>query len=389
MTINAFAPSAEDEQWYRDNNWTDDDIARAMRPDPDPLDPSEAEAAFERHIDALAAELLDTDALGSIPALQPLVDGFLYRNTLGRAIGPSGHMKSFVTLDLAGHVGTGQTWRGHKVSQGSVIYLVAEGAAGLLKRVRAWEQHHGRKMAGVRFLPRPVQAADAGAWAVLTELCRRLRPALIIFDTQARITVGIEENSSKEMGLVVDRMEALRTASEACVLLVHHQGLNGDHGRGSTAVKGAMQTEIRVTKRGKKGPDARVIVTSDKQKDDEELDDVVFAIEVVKLDGMAKEDGSPITSVVLVPADPVPSDEEQSAKRSPAAEKLLWAVMQSKTPMDSQQLVDLVAQKYGHGLRRETASRELNALAKDGLIDRIDQGTGKTALWSQIGTNQV
>lgn len=370
--------SPADEQWYRDHDW-----------EPPPSDPDDAEAAFERHVKALAAELLDTTTLGSIPTLQPLIDGFLYRDTLGRANGPSGHMKSFVMLDLAGHVGAGQSWHGHAVTQGTVIYLVAEGAAGMLKRVRAWEQHHGRKMREVLFLPRPVQVGDAAAWAVLTELCRRLRPALIIFDTQARVTVGIEENSSKEMGVVVDRMEALRSATEACVLLVHHQGLNGDHGRGSTAVKGALQTELTVVKKGKKGPDARVIVSSDKQKDDEELDDVVFAIEVVKLDGMAKEDGSPVTSVVLVPADAAPSDEGRTAKRSPAAEKLLWAVKQSGTPTDSQHLVDLIAEKYGHGLRRETASRELNGLAKDGLVDRIDQGTGKPTLWLQTGTNQV
>lgn len=366
--------SPEDGQWYQDHDW-----------DPPP-DSGDAGSAFERHVAALAAELLDTTTLGAIPALQPLVDGFLYRDTLGRANGASGHMKSFVMLDLAGHVGTGQAWHGRAVKQGTVIYLVAEGAAGMLKRVRAWEQHHGRKMEEVLFLPRPVQVGDAAAWAVLVELCRRLRPALIIFDTQARVTVGIEENSSKEMGLVVDRMEALRSATEACVMLVHHQGLNGDHGRGSTAVKGAMQTEIRVTKKGKKGPDARIIVTSDKQKDDEELDDVVFSIEVVKIDGLAKEDGSPVTSVVLVPADAPPPD-GGTPKRSPAAEKLLWAVKQCDTPADSQHLVDLVAEEHGHGLRRETASRELNGLAKEGLIDRIDQGNGKPTLWSQNGTN--
>jgi hypothetical protein len=343
--------------------------------------------AFERHVEALTAELLDTDSLGDIPTLQPLVDGFLYQNTLGRIIGPSGHMKSFVTLDFAGHVGTGQAWCGHKVVRGDVIYLVAEGAGGLLKRVRAWEQYHGRKMTGVKFLPRPVQAGDATAWSVLTEASRRLQPSLIIFDTQARITVGVEENSSKEMGQVVDRMEALRATTEACVLLVHHQGLNGDHGRGSTAVKGAMQTEIRVTKKGKKGPDARVIVSSDKQKDDEELDDVAFGIEVIKIDGMAKEDGSPVTSVVLVQADLPPGEGQQKAKLSPAAEKLLWAVNQCEMPTDNQGLVDLVAEHHGHGLRRETASRELNGLAKEGLIDRIDQGSGKAPLWSRIRTN--
>jgi hypothetical protein len=48
-----------------------------------------------------------------------------------------------VTIDLAGHVGTGMKWHGHHVRQGTVVYLVAEGARGIRKRVRAWEKHYG------------------------------------------------------------------------------------------------------------------------------------------------------------------------------------------------------------------------------------------------------
>lgn len=354
-----------------------------LDPPQDPADPD----AFERQVEALRAELLDSDGLDHIPRLEPVIDGFLYRDTLGRIIGPSGHMKSFVALDFAGHVGTGNDWRGCRTTQGPVIYLVAEGAAGIRKRVRAWEQYHGRKMSGVWFLPRPVQAGDPLQWAVLTEVAKRIEPALIIFDTQARITVGVEENSSKEMGLVVARMDDLRAITKACVTLIHHQGLQGDHGRGSTAVKGAMQTELRVTKKGKKGPDARVVVSSDKQKDDEELDDIAFGINVVKLEGEAKEDGSPVTSVVLVPADAPQPAEGESKKLAPAAVKLLWAVKQCERPVESQRLVDIVAEEFGHGLKRETASRELNGLAKDGAVERIDQGSGKPPLWGQKRTD--
>lgn len=342
--------------------------------------------AFEQAVTGLLGELLDSDGLDHIPRLEPLIDGFLYRDTLGRIIGPSGHMKSFVALDFAGHVGSGQPWCGQRTGQGNVIYLVAEGGGGIRKRVRAWEQHHRRKMNGVRFLTRPVQAADRAQWAVLTEAAKRINPALIIFDTQARVTVGVEENSSKEMGLVVARMDELRAVTKACVVLIHHQGLQGDHGRGSTAVKGALQTELRVTKKGKKGPDTRVIVSSDKQKDDEEFDDIAFAVNVVRLEGEAKDDGSPVTSVVLVPVDLAPSGDVQPRKRSPAGEKLLWALEQCEEPTDITRLVDLIAAKYGHGLSRETASRKLNTLLKDGLIDRIDQGNGKSALWLQMRT---
>ncbi|MGW4648093.1 AAA family ATPase [Kitasatospora sp. NPDC004289] len=254
-------------------------------------------------VDALLAEMLDTTALDNMPALEPLVGDLLHLDTLARVIGPSGHMKSFVVIDFAGHVGTGKRWHGKHVHQGTVIYLVAEGARGIRKRVRAWEQHHGLRMDNVLFLPRPVQAMDP-EWLTLIEACKRLGPVFIIVDTQARVSVGVEENSAKEMGLVVDRMEQLRAATGACVLVIHHTGHVGDHGRGSSSAKGALQSELHVSKRGDRASNTIVTIKTGKQKDDEQGADLEFGLRVVDIDGETKPDGSPLTSVVLRPLDP-------------------------------------------------------------------------------------
>lgn len=287
-------------------------------PEPEP-EPETSEEHFEKRLLALEAELLGTEDLDNIPALEPVIDDVLFKDTLARVYGASGTFKSFMTLDFAACVGTGTDWHGQRVDQGDVIYLVAEGSRGVRKRVRAWEQHQGRKMTGVRFLPRPVQAMDP-EWLVLVELCRRRRPALLIIDTQARVTVGIEENSNTEMGRVVDRMEQLRAASGACVLLVHHTGHDSDRGRGATAVKGALQTELGVERRGKTMEDITVTLKTGKQKDDEELDDVVFGLHQVLLAGEAKEDGSPVTSIVLVKLDPIDQERVANGQQTRAEE---------------------------------------------------------------------
>lgn len=251
-------------------------------------------------VDAMLAELLDTNSLDNLPALEPLVGDLLHKDTLARIIGPSGHMKSFVVIDFAGHVGTGKPWHGHPVSQGKVVYLVAEGARGIRKRVRAWERHHHMRMDNVWFLPRPVQALDQ-EWLTLIEACRRVEPALIVIDTQARVSVGVEENSAKELGLVIDRMEQLRASTGACVLLIHHTGHQGDHGRGSTSAKGALQSELHVSKKGDTAASTIVTLKTGKQKDDEGEADIDFRVKVVDIPGEAKSDGRPVTSVVLLP----------------------------------------------------------------------------------------
>lgn len=210
---------------------------------------------------AMLAEMLDVDQLKAIVPPQPLVNGVLDLDTTAWLIGESGSFKSFVALDLAAHVGLGQPWRGHDVHRGEVLYIVAEGARGMRLRVDAWEREY-QPVKGVRFLPRPVQA-NGGEWQVLVEACRRLRPALVIIDTQARVTLGLEENSNSDMSKYVAQADAIRLATGACVLTVHHLGRNGKNARGASALDGAQDAELRIER---KTP-YNVELHMDKQKD--------------------------------------------------------------------------------------------------------------------------
>ncbi|WP_166802801.1 AAA family ATPase [Streptomyces sp. ICN441] len=291
--------------------------AQPVRPDPETMSGEEYLAAC---VAQLRAELLDTDGLDKIPPLEPLLGDLLQMNTAARFIGPSGTFKSFLILDMAAHIGTGMKWHGHYVKQGSVLYLVAEGEQGIRKRVRAWEQHHGVRMDNVLFLPRPVQAKSP-EWAVFTELARQLEPVFVVVDTQARVSVGVEENSNKEMGEVVDRVDDLRRATGACVGLVHHTGHTGEHGRGASAVKGAMQSEVNISKKGDRIANITLAVKASKQKDEEEGDDLLFGLKRISLDGEYKPDGRPVTSLVIESLDAQP-------ERGPEPGSAQWIVQQ-------------------------------------------------------------
>lgn len=246
-------------------------------------------AAVER----LRAALLRADQLDDIPELEPLVDGWLSRDTVARISGAPGSGKSFVVLDIAGCVGAGLEWQGHATRAGHVVVLVAEGARGIRKRRDAWESHYGRKMEGVTFLPVPVQAVGP-EWAAFVQIVAELHPSLVVLDTQARITVGVQENDASDMGRFVEAVEALRRATGACVLLVHHTGAaESDRARGSTAVNGAMQTEIIVKRTSRSG----LTMSNGKQKDDAASDDLKLTMTVVQLEpGL---DGAARSSLVL------------------------------------------------------------------------------------------
>lgn len=232
-------------------------------------------------VDALLARMLTREQLASIPKPMPLIKGLLDLNSESWIIGAPGGFKSFVALDWACHVATGKTWRGCDTTRGRVVYVVAEGAKKIRFRVEAWEAMYEARADDLICLPEPVQVKDGETdrtgkpsreWRVLVEACRRLQPVLIVLDTQARITVGLEENSNTSMGVLVEAVRLLKEATGACVLVVHHTGRNGEDARGASALDGAQDTEIRVDRPQKPAERARLTATIsiDKQKDGDE-----------------------------------------------------------------------------------------------------------------------
>ena len=245
------------------------DMPIVVKPDPPPEEP-EPDEQEPSMLDRLRLALVDAAGLDDIPDPQPLIgEDIIFRDSLVWLVGKPGCMKSFTALDMAGCVGTGEQWQGWPVTQGPVLILVAEGVRGTKKRVRAWEKAMGRTMDNVHFLPLAVQSRNAGHWAAFVDLAAELGPVLVVIDTQARVTVGVEENSNTEMGEFVERVERLRAATGACVMIVHHIGRHGDTGRGATTVDGAVSTIIKVTK-----DEGRITLECTKNKDGNEWEDI-------------------------------------------------------------------------------------------------------------------
>lgn len=75
------------------------------------------------------------------------------------------------------------------------------------------------------------------------------------------------------------------------------------------------------------------------------------------------------------------ADKSNPEKFSPATEKMLQALRDATGPRTAMQLVDLVAQRHNHGLKRQTASASLNALERAGLAEGVEMGTFQEKQW--------
>jgi hypothetical protein len=335
-------------------------------------------------VDAFLNELVRGDDLAARPAPVPLVAGLLFRNTLAWLIGESGSFKSFVALDIAQRVAQGQPWAGRATQRGLVLYVVAEGAGGVTLRLRAWRERHGELPVDVLYLTRPVQAGSGGQWDALLGAVIRLRPSLVIIDTQARSTLGIKENDNTEMGRFVEQLDRLRRASGgACVLVVHHIGRGGDHARGASSIDGAQDTELKVTRRGgPKALEAQLVV--DKQKDAPDTATVDLRLDVVDL-GRDPTNGEQLSSLVVC------TDVFLSAAMLPWREGLAWRQgkiidimieMFSADGATGAQLFKILKQQGGTGDRKFAESsfyKAFDQLKQDGRIERI-HGTQRWAV---------
>lgn len=196
----------------------------------------------------IGGEFVTAASLVAIPAPDPLIPGWLDRGTLARLNGRPGTGKSFVAVDVACAIATGTAWAGRPATRGAVIYVTAEDLPGVARRTRAWCQARQLDVSSIdlQVFPRSVQVGGS-EWSAFVAACQARAPALIVADTQARVSVGRQENDASDMGEVVAGLELLRESTGACVLLVHHSSKTGADGRGSNAVEGAMASEFTAT----------------------------------------------------------------------------------------------------------------------------------------------
>lgn len=186
-----------------------------------------------------------------------LVDGYIETDAIANLFGPPTVGKSFIALDIACCVATGNEYHGHQVQQGAVFVIAGEGHNGLARRCQAWAEHNETSLskAPLYFSKGPADLGSKLDAARVAEAVQRLvdehgvSPALIIIDTLARNFRG-EENSATDIGRFVQLVDDhLRRKWKATIIIVHHSGKNSELGaRGSSALRAAVDAEYQVTR---------------------------------------------------------------------------------------------------------------------------------------------
>jgi AAA domain len=185
-----------------------------------------------------------------------LIDGFLGRDEISIWYGPPECGKSTAKIDAACHVATGRPWCGRAVLRGPVLYVAAERGQTVKRRILAWRLEHGIDDFPLAVIDDTVDLRTGTVdtdriLAAAAELAKvsGQKVVWIIFDTLSRVLAAGDENSSRDMGLLVQSIDRIYRETGAHCSLVHHMPLAGDRMRGHGLANGAGDTTIKVEKK--------------------------------------------------------------------------------------------------------------------------------------------
>ena len=222
-----------------------------------------------------------------------IIKGYLPADSTVMVFGASESGKSLIAMDMAYCIGLGFDYHSHPVRQGTVIYIAGEGQMGISKRFKALALNHQASPEGVHVSELPMDLLSKKSLEKVMGAIEQLPEiTLVIIDTFNRNFTG-EENSAKDIAIVMQCCDRIREATGASIMIVHHSGHNENRSRGSSALKAAMDVEYVVSKKGN-----LVTLKNTKAKDIEKPTDLQYALKSIVV-GVSDE-GKNITAPLLV-----------------------------------------------------------------------------------------
>ena len=250
---------------------------------------------------------LSVEEAKALPPLTWLIKDVLPAQGVSQLYGASMSGKTYLAVDMAISIAEGRAdWYGFRVRQAPVLYISLEGKRGFVRRIEAHEIYHDRQAPdALRLLFQQMSINSARDVEDLAAVVPK--GALVIIDTQAKASVGADENSSRDMGEIMSGAQTLADANDGMVMLIAHTGKDLNKGvRGHSSQIAALDTAIVVSGEGNYR-EWRV----EKVKDGIGGEVKSFTLESVSLG--FDEDGDEIRSAVAVPAGTVAKHKDLTA----------------------------------------------------------------------------
>jgi hypothetical protein len=215
--------------------------------------------------------------------------------------------KSVLAGDAGAHVAAGLPWFGRPVQQGAVLYIAAERAGLVKRRLAAWRKHHNvdgiplAVLEGVFDLCGPDHQAEAVVRAG-HELARHSESRIVwvIIDTKAQVLAAGDPNSDRDIAAFMANTNLIRAGlgGPHITIVDHVPHSSPERMKGSGTLAGAVDGSFLIRKEGR----LRSLTTGSKAPNDGPEDvEIRFDLQSVVLGVTAL--GKETTAPVVVPVD--------------------------------------------------------------------------------------
>ncbi|EHW4533488.1 AAA family ATPase, partial [Escherichia coli] len=194
------------------------------------------------------------------------------------------------------------------------------------------------------------------------------RVRMIVIDTLARCFGGHDENDSRDMGAFIQGCDAIKQATGATVLVVHHSGKDETKGaRGSSAFRAALDAEFRISREHSEA--TALVAACKKMKDAEEPKESAYDLKSVEV--FTDPEGEEIVSMVVIDVPRAPAELERIEEAGNKTENhtALWGCIRSRIQHGDKCTIPLLRddmKKLGYDTKH--LKRWLAKLEKDGVI---------------------
>jgi hypothetical protein len=272
------------------------------------------------------------------------------------------------------HVALGWEYRERAVQQGTVIYCAFEGAHGYRKRCEAFRRHHCLTDEDPPLYVVPGRADLIKDHAALI---REMRDQIahdqeagragsvrgVILDTLNKSLIG-SESKDVDMANYIAAAEAIQAAFGCVVIIVHHHGIDESRPRGHTSLRGAVDTQIKVTRDDQNN----IIVEIEDMRDGPE--GAQIASRLVVVDVGIDTAGRPLTSAAIEPVDPTTRRSDgHKLPHLTKNQRSMFSILDSAPNGLAADEWNEQAREAGLGVRRRSDLLDLrNSLRQRGLV---------------------
>ena len=247
--------------------------------------PAASPEAMTRGIPFGRLRLMTIDDAAAAPARSYLIGGLLGEGDLSLWWGQPKTGKSFLLIRLAFGLALGRRMWGRTAKQSNVIYIAAEGEGGVHARMLALRDELGDPAGAFRYIAGRVEVGPPGVdLDAVIAAAQHAQAGLVVLDTLARTFGDGDENSARDMGGFISAADRIRAEVGAHVAIVHHGRKDGESGRGSGALQGAVDLIVKVTRGADGSPNTATIEAA---KDDADGAVMPFRLRLVEAGRLA------------------------------------------------------------------------------------------------------